>query len=299
MLQDNYFKTKLTLSKPGDKRSKMIYSFEISNKKVVNERLIVYGKVLVDRDSDKALFNGTPINPPIDKLVVQVRRDRNEYPDVEALMEWAEGVIAISCSNINPYTILNGPEGFINPISFSDLVDSLTISEKKSVIKDAKNLGYNILGMTAIKVSSDIKLVTIKEAYVRNEIFDIQLSSGMMRVLYLLCFLKNMKHKKNYSMLLIDDLGEGLDYSRAKLLGEKIFDTCENENLQMIASSNDAFLMDVIDISKWQIIRRKNTKLTILNQTNTPILFNSFRMTGLSNFDLLSSDFIDNFCIAK
>ena len=70
---------------------------------------------------------------------------------------------------------------------------------------------------------------------------------------------------------------------------------CEKEKVQLIASSNDSFLMDVVDISKWQIVRRKNSKLTVLNQTNTPELFKRFRMTGLSNFDLFSSDFIDNF----
>ena len=96
-------------------------------------------------------------------------------------------------------------------------------------------------------------------------------------------------------MLLIDDLGEGLDYSRATHLGEKVFNECEKGNLQLIASSNDSFLMDVVDISKWQIVRRKNSKLSVLNQTNHPELFEMFRMTGLSNFDLFSSDFIDNF----
>ena len=96
-------------------------------------------------------------------------------------------------------------------------------------------------------------------------------------------------------MLLIDDLGEGLDYSRATHIGEKVFNACENGNLQLIASSNDSFLMDVVDISKWQIVRSKNSKLSVINQTNQPELFEMFRMTGLSNFDLFSSDFIDNF----
>lgn len=96
-------------------------------------------------------------------------------------------------------------------------------------------------------------------------------------------------------MLLIDDLGEGLDYSRVIHLGRKVFEVCEQENLQLIASSNESFLMDVVDISKWQIVRRKNSKLSVINQNNMPKLFDEFRMTGLSNFDLFSSDFIGNF----
>ena len=124
---------------------------------------------------------------------------------------------------------------------------------------------------------------------------DFQLSNGMMRVLYILCFLEYVKHGIKHSLLLIDDLGEGLDYNRATLLGKKVFDSCDGEHLQMIASSNDPFMMDVVDISKWQIMRKKNSKLFALNQTNSHELFDKFRMTGLSNFDLFSSDFIDNF----
>lgn len=293
VLQDSKFRTKMIFSN-SEKGWEMIYIFEIDDKKVVYEQLTVCGKVLVARDANRTEYNGVPVNPPMDKLVVQVRRDSEAFPEVEELMKWAEGVVVIYCSNINPYTIFNVPEGLVNPVSFSDLVDSLTKKDKKSVIDEAKQLGYNIKDISLVKAVK-YKFVTVKEAYVRHPIFDVQLSNGMIRVLFLLCFMKSMKYGKQYSMLLIDDLGEGMDYSRATLLGKKIFETCEKEGVQMIASSNDAFLMDVVDISKWQILRRKNTKLTVLNQMNTPEVFHHFRMTGLSNFDLFSSDFIDNF----
>ncbi len=96
-------------------------------------------------------------------------------------------------------------------------------------------------------------------------------------------------------MILVDDLGEGLDYKRATLLGKIIFDSCRTNKVQLIASSNDSFLMDVIDLSMWQILRRHKSRVSTINNTNTPELFDEFSMTGLSNFDLFSSDFIDNF----
>lgn len=294
VLQDSKFRTKMIFSN-SEKSWKMTYMFEIDDKKVIYEQLTVCGRILLTRNANRAEYNGVPVNPPKDKLVVQVRRDSEAFPEVEELMKWAEGVVVISCSNINPYTIFNVPEDMINPVSFSGLVGMLTEEEKQAVIKDAKSLGYHIKDISLVKAANEYKFVTVKEAYVRHPIFDVQLSNGMIRVLFLLCFLKSMKHGKQYSMLLIDDLGEGMDYSRATQLGKKIFETCEQEKMQMIASSNDAFLMDVVDISKWQILRRKNTKLTVLNQTNTPDVFTHFRMTGLSNFDLFSSDYIDNF----
>lgn len=295
LFHEGVFKAKMQFTNPEDASWGLTYQFEIGKGNVKAEQLTVCGKTLIKRDAQKTLLNGDVINPPKDKLVVQVRRDKEEYPDVEALMEWAEGVIAISCSDINPYTILNGRPGYINPIPFSALVEALLKEDKKTVIDEAKRLGYDIMDIALVNANGEIKIVAVKERNIQNGILDFQLSSGMIRVLYILCFLEYIKHGRAHSMLLIDDLGEGLDYSRAIHLGRKVFEVCEQEKMQLIASSNDSFLMDVVDIAKWQIVKRKNGKLSVINQTNMPKLFDEFRMTGLSNFDLFSSDFIDNF----
>lgn len=293
---DTDFKTKLVFSDPQHTSRAMVYSFQITKGKVVTESLIVSGKQLIKRDTAKTVFMGTVINPPAEKLVVQVRRDQAAYPEVEALMEWAEGVIFISCSNINPFTVILGNAStIVNPLPFSTLVDSLNYAEKKQVIAVAKRLGYEVVDISTVKANSEMKFVSVNERYVKSNVMDFQLSSGMMRVLYILCFLEYVKHTDKNSLLLIDDLGEGLDYNRATLLGRKVFESCEHNHLQMVASSNDSFMMDVVDISKWQILRRKNSKLTVINPTNTPKLFEAFRMTGLSNFDFFSSDFIETF----
>jgi len=290
------FKTKMTFVNSQDENWSMEYSFEIDKSEVKAEKLKVNGLTLINRKDEKAFFMGEPINPPIKKLVVQIRRDREAYPEIEALMGWAEGVIVVSCSNINPLTVILGStSNVVNPIPFSSLVDSMDNSMKKKVFEKAKRLGYEIMDINTVQTGTEIQLVSVKERNVKHDIMDFLLSSGMIRVLYLLCFLEFLKHGKKASLLLIDDLGEGLDYQRATLLGKEIFEVCENEGLQMIASSNDSFLMDVVEISKWQILRRKNSKLSVLNQANSPELFNYFRMTGLSNFDLFSSDFIDTF----
>lgn len=296
MFEAAEFKTKLTFEDAQDRDWNMVYAFEIAKGKVISEQLTINGDVLIKRSVEKTVFMGDSINPPMEKLVVQVRRDRAAYPQVEALMEWAEGVISISCSNINPFTVILGSTtNIVNPLPFSTMVETLTSKEKKIVLETAKRLGYEVTDMTTVKTNGEMKFVAINERYIKNAIMDFQLSSGMIRVLYILCFLEYMKHEAKHSLLLIDDLGEGLDYNRATLLGKKVFEACESEYIQLMASSNDSFLMDVVDISKWQILRRKNSKLTVLNQKNAPKLFEAFRMTGLSNFDLFASDFIDSF----
>lgn len=290
------FKTRLSFVEPGDEAWVLSYEFDVANGKVQKEVLSVCGNMLVKRDQNRALFNGEIINPPNDKLTVQVRRDREAYPEIEKLMTWAEGVVAISCSDIIPLTLLRGLMGRTNPLSFGKLVKALTKEERKHVLITAKRLGYNLVEIAPFDAGSDLELVAVKERFTQTTLLDFQLSSGMLRVLYILCFLQYIKHGRN-SILLIDDLGEGLDYNRVTLLGQMVYEECEDANLQLIASSNDSFLMDVVDISKWQILRRAHSKLSVLNQTNSPALFREFRMTGLSNFDLFSSDFIDNYFV--
>jgi len=296
--KDNDFQTTLSFSNPADEKWSMVYSFEIADNKVLNEKLTVSGTNILKRDGKSCVLKGESIHPPVDKLTVQVRRDQNAYPEIETLMQWAESVIVISCSNLNPFTSFSGLPDFINPLSLSDLVESLSATEKKAVIKLASELGYDIQDI-ATQAIGEIKVVYVKEKYVPEVIPSINLSSGMLRVLYLLCFINYMKHDHQYRLLLIDDLGEGLDYKRATLLGKIVFEDCAKENIQLISSSNDSFLMDVVDISSWQILRRNKTKVKALNETNSRDMFDYFRLTGLSNFDLFASDFIDNFLAKK
>lgn len=121
------FKTKLSFEDTQNPGWKMVYAFEIAQGKVVSEQLTVNGKSQIKRTAEKTMFMDEPINPPTEKLVVQVRRDRAAYPDVEELMKWAEGVISVSCSNINPFTmILTTATNIVNPLPFSTMVEALS-----------------------------------------------------------------------------------------------------------------------------------------------------------------------------
>lgn len=271
---------------------RMSYSFRVKGGVVEKEELIVNKDTLIKRTASVAMYKSTKINPPSDKLVIHVRRDKDLFPEIEHLVTWAEGVTCVTCSDINPYTILEAVS-FFNPYSFSDLVDALSVSEKKDVLKHAKELGYNIMQIRTVEATQGVKIVQLKEAYVPVEMDDMQLSNGMLRTLYILCFMAVIKRKTSLSMLLIDDLGEGLDYKRSIDLGTLVFNDCKKNNIQLITSSNDAFLMDAVDINYWHILRRNRNKISVINKCRNAELFRDFRMTGLSNFDLFSSDFID------
>lgn len=290
---DRSFSTSMEFTESEGVFSKMHYSFEVFRNVIVSEHFSVDGVQVIKRRGSSAFYRKDKIDPPLGRLVVQIRRDRTAYPEIEKLMSWIEGVMSLSCSDINHVTILNFQNDFIKPISFNELVNSLTAEEKKRVFKNAKELGYDIVDMIPIDVSGS-KIVSVKERGARREFWDVNLSSGMLRVLYLLCYMEYLKHDNKTSLLLIDDIGEGLDYNRSTKLGKMIFEACEKDGMQLIASSNDSFLMDVVDISKWQVLRRRGSEVRSLNESNSENLFRQFRLTGLSNFDLFSSDFIDS-----
>ncbi len=288
---DKSFETELKFGSKEDKSWTMTYSFKITKDVVEKESLVVNGDILINRTKLTAKYKNTSVDPPSDKLIVQVRRDKSLYPDIEKIMEWAEGVVMVSCSGISNSSF--GIGKVANRYSFSNIVDSLSAEEKKKVKSLAKTLGYNIAEIKVIEIGNALRFVQLKERSVL--LADTQLSNGMFRTLYLLCFIFFIKHDKKLSLLLIDDLGEGLDYRRSVDLGKMIFNDCKEYGLQLIASSNDAFLMDVVDIADWQVLSRNNGKVTSINSENNPDLFRKFRMTGLSNFDFFSSDFIDNY----
>ena len=288
------FSVEITFLTEDSTPSKLEYSFSVKNEKITKELLKKDNHTILRRSGATAILEGDPVNPPENKLITQVRRDKKLYPEIERLMEWAEGVTAISFSDINPFTNALGPSLQINPKLFSDLVSEFTSSEKKMFLKEAREIGYSV---SDIRCSAfrDYKFVEIKENYIKSPVAEFNLSNGMIRVLYVLAYLIKMKNRTTTSLLLIDDLGEGLDYKKVVKLGEKVFLLCQTSGVQIIATSNDSHLMDIVDISKWQILNCNRSTVTSLNASTHPDLFNAFRLTGLSNYDFFSSDFIDNF----
>lgn len=279
-----------------DKFNTLSYSFEIKNNLVVKELLVVDNTTIIKRTESKATLKKDEVFPPEHKLLTQVRRDKILFPHIEALMDWAERVTVISLSTMNPFTIGISKSLGINPIEFSELVNSFSSADKSLFIKEAESLGYKITDIRTARGLNDQSYVEVNERYAKQVVDESLLSNGMLRVLYLLAFIIKMKdNEKRLSLLLIDDLGEGLDYKKATDLCTKVFDACNKYKIQLIASSNDGFIMDVVDLSNWQVLQRKNSKVTALNNSNHPALFEEFYYTGLSNFDFFASDFINNF----
>ncbi len=294
------FAATLKFSNVDESGKSLIYSLDISKEKVSSERFVFGDDVVIERNVDVCIIKTVNVNPPKDRLVIQVRRDQVLYPEIELLIKWAETLSCVFFADFtSKYIYNNSPENAFRMRLLSKMVDTFDTNSKKRVVEEMRELGFPINKISLLPINDNMNLTLIHEDNLTNPIADFLLSNGMARTLYLLVFMEYVRNINTPSMLLIDDLGEGLDYHRSTELGRMLFEFCHQHNVQLIVSSNDAFLMDIIDIDNWQVLRRKGNKVSCINLANSADLFRNFRMTGLSNFDLFSSDFIDNYLNSK
>ena len=280
----------------GEER--IVYHFSYLDGKVALEKLLResspnHYEPLLERDKKVTFLHGEAINPPDDKLVLHVRRDTVQYPYFEKIVSWAQSVCGHRFNEMD----YAGDYGTYSSFSkfdsnLFDIVKSLPAEAMERIIKQANVLDYPIQSIVPFEYGDNVKIVYFKEREVQGGLMFLQLSKGMFRALYLLIYMEYLANIKKPSMLLVDDLCEGLDYDRSTRLGRIVFDFCLQHNIQLIASSNDSFLMDVVDLKYWNILQRKGSVIEGINHINHPELFDDFEFTGLSNFDLFSSDYI-------
>lgn len=274
-----------------------IYKFSFIDSNVYKENLVVVysdgnKKLWIERTADDAKFDGVVVNPPQDKLLLNLKRDTVLYPEIESIIAWAENVDAFSFNEFD----IDGDERLYSRFikggdNLYSMVKALSPESLENVIKAAEEMGYHLEKIEPFEYA-DVRKVIFTEKNVEVPLFDITLSKGMFRTLYLLIYLEYVAKSGKPATLLIDDLCEGLDYDRSTKLGKYVFDYCSANDIQLIATSNDSFLMDVVDLNYWNILQREGSKVSAINHKNHPELFEDFTFTGLNNFDLLSSDFI-------
>jgi len=295
------------------KGNELTYSFGWAERfiSIGYEDLFLNGTQLIKRNQDgcsvysQVTGNKETINPPKTKLVINVRRDTKAHPEFEQLIQWAEGTYGFRFGTIVPdvTNISKRLSEFnfspLNPdkteYSSGDLFDELSLDQRTKVLGLMQDFGYDVEFLKEVSSSS----IDMRSLYYSvkgiPEIYDTAvMSQGTYRVLILLLYFFRLLNKKELQLILIDDLGEGLDYQRAVKLGKFIFDSCKAETVQLIATSNDGFLMDAIPIQYWNVLRRNGTEISALNEKNHPEIFEKFTFTGLSNFDFFSSDYIDS-----
>lgn len=270
------------------------YSYKWSGKEIIMEAMKVEGQEVIFRDAKHAKLKGVEINPPTNKLIIQTQRDTSKFPEFETVIGWAEHTRGFSFSELTSLHSFSISSMFSDSIVFDEMYEKIG-DDGEIFIKNAMcSLGYNINRINKLKVK-DFNIIYLHEDGVDIPLISSSLSNGMLRVFYMLAYMLYISTNEGAKTFLVDDLGEGLDFSRSSRLSKIMFDYCEAHGIQLIVTSNDSFLLNAIDLNNWIILRRTGKKVASYSNTTHPDMFVKFRKMGLNNFDMLSTDFMDRF----
>jgi AAA15 family ATPase/GTPase len=288
------------------KKEEIHYQFSTSFQKqgVTFEKMFLNGITVLSRDRkdlngqariknilNKGFFD--IVFPPENKLIIHTNRDIKKYPFLEDIANWAEQSYGFKFGNISPYSLLNQQEyDLLTAVEdIPTLLKSLNNNDKNQIVIDFNSIGYNIEKIN-IQDKGDITIIYVKEEGIDKPIPHFKLSQGMFRALAVVVYIQYLISRKRPATIIIDDLCEGLDYERATKLGKLIFNKCLANEIQLIATSNDSFLMEVVDLKYWNVLTREGKRVKGINSISNPKVFEDFKFTGLSNFDFFSSSFL-------
>ena len=289
----------------NDKGEAIRYEFRtgFESKKITYEKIFLDDILVLARDvkensawiKNNITQDKETVYPPENKLVIHTNRDVKKFPFLEEIANWAQQSYGFKFGNISPYSLFNKQQyDLLTSVEeIPTLWSSLKPEDKEAILLDFNDLGYEVKNISLLD-NVKMPIMLVKEKGIEKRIPHFNLSQGMFRALALIVYIRYLVSQKNPATIIIDDLGEGLDSSRATKLGKFLFSICPQNNIQLIVTSNDSFLMDVVDIKYWNVLIRDGKTVHAINAYSSPELFNDFKFTGLSNFDFFSSNYIQS-----
>jgi hypothetical protein len=275
--------------------TKYVYKLELSEKQVELEELRSDEKLLIDRRKDNGKMfsfksNGMiDFSPPEKELTVNVRRDKIEFPFLEKLWSWADNFLTFNFTQFNPHFFMyqNTPERFNQDLVISFLDVLLSPGKKNDLFADFTNIGYPVKNIKIIKIPNGDAYIDVEEENLDVSTSQHNMSQGMLRALSTIIIVEFLFITNTPYTLVIDDIGEGLDFERSSKLTKLIMEKLKDTKMQLIAASNDRFLINAVELGSLNILERTGHTVVSFNYFNNKEMFDEFSLTGLNNFDLL------------
>jgi len=303
------------------------YSLEYHQNNVKSEELLVDGQQYLTRGKDgtgSIYYVAKDINRHInfktenDRIAALGKRDAIQTPYLVNLYDWAKGVtkydfgttlgkehLILMDSDIREQSpeiqiSIKDTQGVVG--IFLQGIKEFPNEYKQAILRDMNILGYKIEEVGA-DVVSGVSIVMprgisgrptgiyVNESDLTGRTEQALMSQGMFRALSVLVQINYGVLSKQSTCLLIDDIGEGLDFSRSSALVKLLIDKVKGSSIQLIMSTNDRFIMNAVPLEYWIILIRNGGRVASLNYKDSKAMFDEFQNTGLSNFDLFSSGY--------
>ena len=310
------------LFKDGDKSWE--YLLEFDNYEILREKLDYNGKDVLQRGQggmgqiEAADVEGKPVRmrfqAPRKQIGIVAKRDSIQHPYLEPLHAWGDSLRHFQFGyEMRPHNLAIAVKGGNPPIEIdekdtSSLVPILHRAIQKHgeellrlVSEDMRALGYPITELKIRKpehtvvqglLPGELVGVSVKEEELACLTDQPCMSQGMFRSLSLLIQTTYYMLSGKSGCVLVDDVGEGLDFERSCILIDLLRKKAERSAFQLLMSTNNRFVMNRVPLEEWCVLQRTKGQVRVRNYANSAPAFEEFKLTGLNNFDLLATDFL-------
>jgi len=289
---------------------KVEYFLDFENSRVIQETLKINGIEKLNRKENQLFYERfndfSDFNIDDNSLAASLMRNATQHSFFKGIYDWGKNLTHYKFGGrLGKYFAIKN----VNRVPLEvDLKSGYDVG--KVFIKGQNNLGEKFIHCIIDdmdKIGYSISSIDIKPLVLKSERFgfflnvqerelndvtnQLDMSQGMFRAFSLLIQLNYSLLEKIPSCILIDDIGEGLDYERSKALIDLIIEKVKNSSVQVIMTTNDQFVMDKVPLEYWSVIQRLKNKSIFYNDRNAKQNFDDFAFTGLNNFDFYTSEF--------
>lgn len=296
-----------------------VYELQCKDSEVFFEKVSIAGKTYLERGTGgsgrifaEKIDNGQQIDfqvPPT-ALAAVARRDQIQHSFIEPLFEWASSLRFYQFGGISQTTLglfsptgRNVDERDENAVVgiFKEGMKLFGEAFRESLKSDLSTVDYEVESVDLappISVRFDLGgpqpvSLLVKERALPGITDQLGMSTGMFRVLALLIHVNFAQFKGSASSVLIDDIGEGLDFDRSLRLIELLRAKAEKYDFQLVMTTNDKFVMNHVPLEEWTVLHRSANVVHVRNQENSKKAFDEFKFTGLSNFSFFEMNAIE------
>ncbi|WP_286819283.1 AAA family ATPase [Desulfobacter sp. UBA2225] len=296
------------------------YILKYERNRVLEEILDVKGKNLLKRKNEgkgeiyfEELEKKMSFQTPENEIAALSRRDMVQHSFLEDLYNWGSNLVHFKFGSHlgkDHFALFTNKQDDLENKNLLYDTNKVTRVFKKgrekygdpfleSIISDMDTIGYQIDSVDIQQpksiviegaFSSQPVGLAVKESDLKSITDQHDMSQGMFRTISLIIQINYAQFENKHSCILIDDIGEGLDFERSCNLIKLLIEKAKNPIFQLIMATNDRFVMNIVPLEYWLIIQRKGNISNIINYENSKEIFDDFLDTGLSNFDFFSSN---------
>ncbi|WP_437597755.1 AAA family ATPase [Sorangium sp. So ce590] len=306
------------------------YTLKIVDSRITEEMLRINGADKIVRGAGGAghiyfdkLAQFLEFQTPEDELASVNRRDSIQHPYLDELHGWGQASFYYRFNSLDlgkldivSFRPVESPDKGAHPSSWPvHLVYKIGAENyanefKSSVLVDMRRLGYPLTDIVLRsydgvpkelqdKGMTDPVCLCIAEEGLADPVDQFNMSDGMFRALSIIMRVNHAAISGQPSCVIIDDIGEGLDYERSCILIELLIEKAKSAGVQLVMATNDRFVMNSVPLEYWTVLSRgraahgNGTQVKVYNYETHKKTFDEFAYTGLNNFDFLATRFFE------